>query len=93
MKILRVDLHQVERRLRIISRTRPKAPQESSEEIYRRFHFVNSSETPLWFLQKAVGRTAKTFSPEQHSVFRELYLKFVGASTNAEEKSSSEKTR
>ena len=49
--------------------------------------------TPLWFLQKAVGRIAKTFSLEQHSVFRELYLKFVGASTNAEEKSSSEKTR
>ena len=33
------------RRLRIISRTRSRATQKSSEEIYRRFHFVNSSET------------------------------------------------
>ena len=40
------------RRLRIISRTRSRATQESSDEIYRRFCFVNSSETfqpPLWF--------------------------------------------
>ena len=34
----------VYRRVRIISRTRSRATQESSEEIYRRFQFVNSSE-------------------------------------------------
>ena len=33
------------RRLTIISRTRSRATQELSDEIYRRFRFVNSSET------------------------------------------------
>ena len=64
MKILRVDHHQIERRLRIISRTRPRATQESSEEIYRRFHFVNSSETfqhLCGFSRKPLGEPSKHF--------------------------------
>ena len=62
MKILRVDLHQIERRLRINSRTRPRATQESSEEIYRRFHFVNSSKTfqhLCGFSRKPLGEPPK----------------------------------
>ena len=64
MKILRVDLHQIERRLRIISRTRPRATQQSSEEIYRRFHFVNSSEIfqhLCGFSRKPLGEPPKHF--------------------------------
>ena len=75
MKILRVDLHQVERRLRIISRTRPKAPQESSEEIYRRFHFVNSSETfqhLCGFSRKPLGEPPKHF-PLNNTLSSENY--------------------
>ena len=79
------------RRLRIISRTKSRATQESSKEIYWRFHFVNSSETfqHLCGFQEPAERTAKTPSPEEHSAFRELWLKFVGASTNAKENLSS----
>ena len=65
MKILPVDLHQIERRLRIISRTRPRAPQESSEEIYRRFRFVNSSEAfrhLCGFSRKPFGEPPKHFA-------------------------------
>ena len=64
MKILRVDLHQIERRLRIISRTRLRATQESSEEIYRHFCFVNSSETfqhLCGFSRKPLGEPPKHF--------------------------------
>ena len=41
MKIIRVDLQKAKDN----TRTRSRATQESSEEIYRRFLFVNSSET------------------------------------------------
>ena len=74
-EILRVDLHQVERRLRIISRTRPKAPQESSEEIYCRFHFVNSSETfqhLCGFSRKPLGEPPKHF-PLNNTLSSENY--------------------
>ena len=85
------------RRLRIMSRARSRATQESSEEIYRRFRFVNSSETfqrvcLLWFSRtEPAERTTKTSSPEQHSAFRELELKFVGASSNTKENLSLQK--
>ena len=63
MKILRVDLHQIERGLRIISKTRPRATQESSEEIDRRFHFVSSSET----FQHLCGFSRRPFGePPKH---------------------------
>ena len=76
MKILRVDLHQIETRLRIISRTRLRATQELSEEIYRHFHFVNSSETfqhLCGFSRKPLGEPPKhfplnnTLSPENYT--------------------------
>ena len=55
------------RRLRIISRTRSRAAQESGEEIYHRFYFVNSSETfqHLWGFQEtrwANGRNIFTWT-------------------------------
>ena len=75
MKILRVDLHQIERRLRIISRTRPRATQESGEEIYRRFHFVNSSETfqhLCGFSRKPLGEPSKHY-PLNNTLSSENY--------------------
>ena len=52
-EIIRFDQQQIETRLshlalRIISRRRPRATEESSKEIYRHFHFDNC-ETPLYF--------------------------------------------
>ena len=75
MKILRVDLYQIERRLRIISRTRPRASQESSEEIYRRFRFVNSSETfkhLSGFYRKPLGESPNHF-PLNNTLSSENY--------------------
>ena len=74
------------KRLRTISRT---TTQESSEEIYCRWNIL----TPLCSFQvtRCENLTAKTSSPEQHYAFRELQLKFVGASTDTKEDSSSQK--
>ena len=64
------------RRLRIISRTRSRATQESSDEIYHHFRFVNSSETfqpPLWFSRNPPREfNGQNILPERHSAFREL---------------------
>ena len=64
------------RRLRIISRTRSRATQESSDEIYRRFRFVNSSETfqpPLWFSRNPRRElNGQNIFTEQHSASGEL---------------------
>ena len=77
MKLLQVDLHQIERRLCtcIISRTRPRATQESSEETYRSFHFVNSSETfqhLCGFSRKPLGEPPKHF-PLNNTLSSENY--------------------
>ena len=45
-QIIRFDVHQIPTRLnrlvlKIISRRRPRATEESSKEIYRHFHFDN----------------------------------------------------
>ena len=81
-----------------MSRTKLRATQESSDEVYRRFHFLpgvlltvlKHSNIFVVFKKRAEG-TAKTYSPEQHSAFRESQLKFVKASNNSKEKSSSQK--
>ena len=75
IKILQVDLHQIERRLRIISRTGPRATQESSEEIYCGFHLVNSSETfqhLCGFSRKPLGEPPKHF-PLNNTLSSENY--------------------
>ena len=68
MKIIWADLHKAKNNI--------KNKIESSVEIYRRFRFVNSSETfqHLCGFQETrrENSTAKTCSPEQPSAFRDL---------------------
>ena len=82
------------RRLRIISRTRSRATQESSKEIYHRFHFVNSSETfqHLCGFQDIHGENGQNiFTWTTLCLQRIIFEIHPGSLTNAKENLSSQK--